>query len=467
MSRQSKRAPNKIIKYRQYPVFNIGTVMFGIVFLYMVICVIMYIQSDHVTAYEVTAGPLSGNYRYTAITVKSEKVINATQSGSVSYYAREGSKISKGSNICSIDESGKLAAAVESASVEQPDEMDSAALLKVKNSLSTFALNFDSGSYQEVYTFKADVESSILEMTTEQILSSIDELQGGTSGLVNLCTASEEGIVVYSTDGYEDLTAEEVTTQDFEKKDYHKTNLRLSDTVSSGGSLYKLITDERWSLVIPLDKKMATELADKDTVKFRFMKDGTIFNAGFSILQNEDGYFGKLDMKNSLIRYASERYLEIELIVNRKSGLKIPNSAIAKKVFYKIPKEYASYDGESPREIGLLWETYNKDGSAATKYITATVYDEDDDNFYVDISLFEEGDYVLKKDSSGRYQVAETETLEGVYNINKGYAVFREIKVVDENEEYCIVEEGSVFGLSQYDHIVLDASTVTDEEIVY
>ena len=54
-----------------------------------------------------------------------------------------------------------------------------------------------------------------------------------------------------------------------------------------------------------------------------------------------------------------------------------------------------------------------------------------------------------------------------IYNINKGYAVFREIKIIDENEEYCIVEEGSTFGLAQYDHIVLDASTVKDEDIVY
>lgn len=29
-------------------------------------------------------------------------------------------------------------------------------------------------------------------------------------------------------------------------------------------------------------------------------------------------------MSNSLVRYASDRYLEIELIMNKKTGLKIP-----------------------------------------------------------------------------------------------------------------------------------------------
>ena len=57
--------------------------------------------------------------------------------------------------------------------------------------------------------------------------------------------------------------------------------------------------------------------------------------------------------------------------------------------------------------------------------------------------------------------------IQGVYNINKGYAVFREVKVIDQNEEYCIVEPYNPYGLSAHDYIVLDASTVTDDDIVY
>lgn len=49
----------KIVKYRRLPGFNIGTIMFGIIFIYMIICMVMYLTSKKVTAYEVTAGPLS------------------------------------------------------------------------------------------------------------------------------------------------------------------------------------------------------------------------------------------------------------------------------------------------------------------------------------------------------------------------------------------------------------------------
>ena len=152
--------------------------------------------------------------------------------------------------------------------------------------------------------------------------------------------------------------------------------------------------------------------------------------------------------------------------MNKQTGLKIPNSAIAKKIFYKVPKEYVTVRENNENEIGILKETYDTDGSAITKYISATVYDKTDSHYLVDTTVFQEGDYVLMPDSSKRYQISETETLTGVYNINKGYAVFREITIIDENEEYCIVESESNYGLSQYDHIALDASAVKEDGAV-
>lgn len=52
-------------------------------------------------------------------------------------------------------------------------------------------------------------------------------------------------------------------------------------------------------------------------------------------------------------------------------------------------------------------------------------------------------------------------TLQGVYNINRGYTVFKKIEVLTSNDEYYTVKRGTDYGLSVYDHIVLDASAVT------
>ena len=453
-----KTRKNKVVKINHHSMLNIGTFMFGILFLYMIICLIMYLTSPHVTAYEVTAGPLSGNYKYTAIALKSEKIVYSTSAGSINYYARENSKVGVGNAIYSVGASLNNQSGVTSEATDDNSSVDFSAFHTIASSFSTAYSAMD---YQDVYNFKADAKTAIFEIYSQNQMDSAANYSGQ-----NLVTADTDGIVVYSVDGMEDKTVDDIRLSDFAKTNYKRTNLRMKESVSANDPVYKLITSEEWSLIIPLDTKTATELADSTTVRFTFLEDKSTFNADFSIIQNEDGFFGKLDISNSVIRFAGDRFIDIELQINKVSGLKIPNSAIAEKTFYRIPKEFVSVNENNENEISLIKETYDTDGSAITKYITATVYDKTDTDYYVDTGLFEEGDYVLMKDSSKRYQVSDTKSLIGVYNINKGYAVFREITIIDENEEYCIVESNSSYGLAQYDHIALDASTVKEDAIV-
>lgn len=453
-----KTRKNKVVKINHHSMLNIGTFMFGILFLYMIICLIMYLTSPHVTAYEVTAGPLSGNYKYTAIALKSEKIVYSTSAGSINYYARENSKVGVGNAIYSVGASLNNQSGATSEATDDNSSVDFSAFHTIASSFSTAYSAMD---YQDVYNFKADAQTAIFEIYSQNQMDSAANYSGQ-----NLVTADTDGIVVYSVDGMEDKTVDDIRLSDFAKTNYKRTNLRMKESVSANDPVYKLITSEEWSLIIPLDTKTATELADSTTVRFTFLEDKSTFNADFSIIQNEDGFFGKLDISNSVIRFAGDRFIDIELQINKVSGLKIPNSAIAEKTFYRIPKEFVSVNENNENEISLIKETYDTDGSAITKYITATVYDKTDTDYYVDTGLFEEGDYVLMKDSSKRYQISDTKSLIGVYNINKGYAVFREITIIDENEEYCIVESNSSYGLAQYDHIALDASTVKEDAIV-
>lgn len=464
----NRKSKKKIVKYRRFPFLhlNIGTVLFGVLFLYMIICLFLYLTSSRVTAYEVTSGTLSGNYRYTAIALKSETIVEASQSGSVTYYAREGSKVGNGNAVCSINEGGASSSEPEQEETEadsgETEALDTETLERLRSIISAYASDYDRNTFQSVYDLEADLETGILEMNSD----SEQTTQISSSSLYNVCEAPQEGLVIYSTDNFENKEVGDLKPEDFNQQNYEKTNLRLQETVKSGDPIYKLITDENWSLIFQLDQKTASELDGKDTMKIRFLKDGTTESADFSIYQSNGNYYGRLDLTSSVTRFSSDRYLEIELLPGQSTGLKIPVSAIVEREFYSIPEEYAIYDEDSPDEVRVLKETQTKDGTS-TKYVTATVFDKTDDGFLVDAGLFEEGDVLVMKDSSKRYTLSEKVTMQGVYNINQGYAVFREITIIDENEEYCIVEEGSTFGLAQYDHIVLDASTVTDEQIVY
>ena len=154
-------------------------------------------------------------------------------------------------------------------------------------------------------------------------------------------------------------------------------------------------------------------------------------------------------------------------------GLKIPNSAIVEKEFYLIPKEFLIEQEDSK---GFLKEIYDDSGQATAQFVNMTLYYEDDDYYYVDPlesdyatgnKKLSVGDYLVAENSDARFQIGQKGSLQGVYNINKGYTQFRQINILAQNEEYTLVEEGTSYGLTVYDHIVLNGSAVDEDEIIY
>ena len=55
----------------------------------------------------------------------------------------------------------------------------------------------------------------------------------------------------------------------------------------------------------------------------------------------------------------------------------------------------------------------------------------------------------------------------GVYNINKGYTVFKNIDILGSNKEFYIVDKGTKYGLKVYDHILLNPDGFKEGEFIY
>ncbi len=73
---------------------------------------------------------------------------------------------------------------------------------------------------------------------------------------------------------------------------------------------------------------------------------------------------------------------------------------------------------------------------------------------------------IIKPNSSETYTVKDTAKLEGIYNINKGYAVFKQIDIIYQNNEYSIIRSDTDYGISLYDHIALDGNAVTENALI-
>ena len=54
-----------------------------------------------------------------------------------------------------------------------------------------------------------------------------------------------------------------------------------------------------------------------------------------------------------MITFSTERFINIELLLENESGLKIPNTSIAEKEFFMVPKEYITKGGKQGKE-GVL-----------------------------------------------------------------------------------------------------------------
>ena len=289
----------------------------------------------------------------------------------------------------------------------------------------------------------------------------------GFAGFVKQCMSPLAGVVIYSRVGYEELKLEDMTAALMDSKNYEKEQFLGNALIGVGDPVYKLSTNEDWSLVIQVDKEREQQLLEAEYVRVRFLKNQeTSWGLVESFTNPEGDIFVKLTFTNSMITFCNDRFVDIELILEDETGLKIPNSSIVEKEFFIVPKEYVTKGGNSSN-YGVLREIYLEDGTPSTEFVETTIYNETDEEYYLDDAMLRIGDYLVKPDSAEKYAVSKMDSLIGVYNINKGYADFKQVNILYNNDEYSIVQSNTAYGLNVYDYIVLDASTVSEDELIY
>jgi len=462
-----KEQPSNIRKYKRPLNINIGMLIFIAIFAYLVICVIIYLRSDPVVGYEVKKGSLSVNNTYRGIAIRDEYPVMTESAGYVNYYAREGERVAVGNLVYSIDETGRLSELLSDAQTEEAI-LSNEDLLALKSDMVNFVHNFSKETFYDTYEFKRSVEGTVQKLANNAMLGNIQSLAAGAN--VNLYNASNTGIVVYSTDGYEGKHAEDIKAADFDEENYTKNQLLNNSLVARGDTVYKLSTSENWSIVIRTTNEQASALNEMEYVKVRFLKNqyeswGEVKLVGICD-DDPDSTFVELRFTNSMVTFCTDRFLDVELITEEQEGLKIPNSAILQKEFFLIPEEYIVQGGHSS-SFGVMHETYKEDGTKSSEFIETPIYHYENGEYYVDDAQLRIGDVIIKPDSTETYTVSKRGELTGVYNINKGYADFKQIQILYNNEEYSIVKSNTEYGLNVYDYIALDANSVTVDDFVY
>ncbi len=453
---------NNVLRFRRNYQLNIVLVVAAIMLIYIGFHVFTSLTKDTVAVYEVTAGTLRSNHHFRALALREEKIFYAEKEGDIYYYESNGSKVSVKSLVYSLDETGEVNTLLKSrpSSVAElsPDEIS-----RIESSIGSFVYDYNENDFSRVHTFKNNLAGSLTAAYNARAISEYsDAIYAATqANTFRLYYASEPGLVSYHADGLETVNADNFTVENFDASAWPDTDLKARSEVHIGDPAYKLITSTDWQLLMEIDRKLAEELAETTYIEVRFDEDGNTAWGAVELLNRHNRNYLLLTFDDSMERYADLRYIPIELMLDEQNGLKIPNSAITEKTFYTVPKSLF-LAGDNSSEQGLLVRRGGEDS-----FVVPTVYYETEDSCYVDNEVLMDDDLIVWPNSRETYRLnSATDQLQGVYNLNKGYAVFKQIDILYSNNDYSIVDTKTVYGVSLYDRIALEGDRVNENQVI-
>ena len=450
-----------IVKFHKQIHINIAAVIFFIIFIYILFHVFTYLTTENITIYEVKQGTITSQDNYVALAIRQEQLYSSEQEGDIYYFASNKSRVGARSLVYAIDKDGGIISTLKN--TEETANATDVNLSSLESDLQSFINNYNSMEFYQTYSFKSNLSESLQQIYDDSILEShAEEVQAALdSNTYFTYYAPTPGLLVYNVDGYEDITLDNFTSDLFDSTNYSATNLRNNESVLAGENVFKLITSDNWNLVMPIDDSLAETLADDSAIEIEFNKDNATTWCTYEIMEKAGVKYLVLSLDDSMERYADLRFISINLKLDEQNGLKIPNSSIVEKTFFTVPKKYFT-KGEDSSNYGLLI----KNGFDVS-FESTTIYYETDEYYYIDSENVSDGDLVQMVNSSETYTIGtDTAELQGVYNVNKGYAIFKQIDIIYQNNDYTIVKTGTDYGLSLYDRIVLQGDRVKENEII-
>lgn len=451
---------------------NPTVIMFFFIFVFLIICLVRLAFREATGYYEVVEGDNGKVSEYKAFIAREESLITADRDGYINFLVSTGERVRVTEPVCTIDESGKFAAQFLSSN-DNSNTLDEASLSKVKNAMRSFAFSFDLDSYDQIYREKSILNNQLIGFLTDDMIgdisSAIDEYT------FNIVNTPKSGIFTNTYDGYENFNPARFTSADIKTDDYELTRIKSSQQIKSGDAIYKLVTDDKFTIIFQMTENDIKKYWDADRLAVYFPEIDKELTGDFTFVFADDDpntRLSKVEFKECGYLLADTRITKVRINSSVVSGLKIPETSLTTKDYYVIPKEYMTQggnpDGESKKEVpGVNVQVY-KNGTLTVKFTELSNYKVYEDYILADTALFEVGDVVISLDTGSTYEIGAQKSLKGVYNVNKGYTVFKPVNILDSMENgFVIVQKGVKGSISLYDHIALNAELIKEGELIY
>ena len=459
------------MKQKRYPVTFV-TVVFILVLVFFAVQGINLLRHHSVSAYNVGmpgSDNVAGTYR--GMILREERVVAASYDGYVNFFQTNGEWVSQNGYLATLDRDGSAAERIRNKFYGM-DILSASSTKKIRAVLKTASESIDTSRFSSIYEARSDVEETILSALVRDSGSDYEEIFA--AGVYETLNAPSSGFFLNWTDGYEGVSEDSLTKKDFDPERYTVSVVREGNKLSKGDTVLKLALDNKFRIVFPLAENDLRILSGRKSISVR-MSDGQELSGAFSLKNDAEGNpLGVVSFQKYGGNYLSSRFEEFRILDVSVTGYKIPESSLVTKNFFVVPESMLTTAGANSANAVVI-ET--EDGIEPV-LVTVYTYDPVPENNLV----IGEGQAYIYSDAlkAGMTLVSEgtqretfvlgiQTTVEGVYQINNGYCIFKPVVRLRNSLEttYVVVSSGVKGGLRPYDRILLDAKDMDENEIIF
>ncbi len=471
----AEKKNDKIIRNRRIPITFVG-VVFILIFVYLVIQGVLFLRRNNVQAYNIgsaASDQVTGTFR--GMILRDEVLVGAEDDGYISYYATSGERLKNGSLVCTIDENGGLEERLHLLYTGK-DVLSKDSLRRFRYTILDAKQTYDPMDFRTAMSAHTEIRAAVLSCLLSDDYESVEKIlpEGGFTAQ----ETKSSGFFLLWEDGYEGKTPADLKAADFEKdKTGYSYRQHVSgDQIKRGETAYKLVTDNKFNIVFPLTEAMRISFSEKKNLTIRLL-DGTEITGAYSESELSDRTMaGVISFSKFGGNYLDSRFIDFQILDSEVYGYKIPESAVVQKNFFVIDRSYITTGGNSSQN-GLMIES--DDGA---HFVPATVYlkREGEDSFIIgdentayvysdELSAGMRAICMEESSSQERTSLGVTAVIEGVYQINQGYCIFKPILRISNSLDtsYTVIAAGMRYGLQPYDRILLEGSDVSEDDFIY
>jgi len=283
---------DNIIRVKKKKDVNIGILVFLVILVYIVSYVYTFLTKNEIPLYEVQPGEIYVTSQCDGMILREEELVYTDIAGYLNYYYGEGSRVAKNTTIYSIDSNRDMYNLLSGNATEIKLSGDD--LVTLKELLQkTLIYTKDNKS---ILTKKAEITTGYQRLIDTMLLKELNQIVTSTGIISNFHVVSSEksGIISYMLDEYTDYTLQEVTKECFTNRE-NTGSMYSAELIAANTPVYKLITGDKWSIIVLLTDTLYGQLLGKETATFYLNKDLKV-TAPINCYRKEDAYFAEITM---------------------------------------------------------------------------------------------------------------------------------------------------------------------------